>query len=342
MSNSPGPIKTALARRFSGKDLPIDERNICEYMLVAFRRKSEVIESNPSIPYHHYYAAYDELHLALVRSPSAYPTVLQHSYMYRRQSEEIQSLTTRKLGTAKAIAYFGEEPFWGFDAWAVVCMSSPQRYAGEGDREPEVQYWKQYKDFESASKEAAQFYSPDVGGSDAISWHMHLMRTFRDHLRVRYRFNTAVPYERNGYGDIRVEPIPGTTHVILPYLRKLSQAAILGDIDGLRVVRDDQSAPAAPAAGSAGGGGGGQDWIALYFRGKQFALLKLLHGKHEVTESAIFKELDYKGQSATDSLRRRVSETNKNLCERADLIGGNWNIRERRRDGIKSYFLEKQ
>jgi hypothetical protein len=85
------------------------------------------------------------------------------------------------------------------------------------------------------------------------------------------------------------------------------------------------------------------DWITALFRSKQFSLLKALWGKPEVEESALLAALKYEGsRNPADTLRRRVAHTNKSLCERSDKIGEAWTIRERTRDGIKSYFLDRQ
>lgn len=85
------------------------------------------------------------------------------------------------------------------------------------------------------------------------------------------------------------------------------------------------------------------DWINRHFSRKQFTLLKALFGKPEVTEDELCTALAYTNPATgAGNLDRRVSEVNKNLCERADNIGENWTIRERTRDGIKSYFLARQ
>jgi hypothetical protein len=85
------------------------------------------------------------------------------------------------------------------------------------------------------------------------------------------------------------------------------------------------------------------EWIIRYFRRKQFDLLKELWGRHSVPEAELITSLDYgDSNDPPDTLRRRVSETNRSLCERAADIGESWTIRERTRGGLKSFFLERQ
>lgn len=84
------------------------------------------------------------------------------------------------------------------------------------------------------------------------------------------------------------------------------------------------------------------DWF-MRFRSKQHSLLKALWGKDAVSESDLFKTLAYtEVRTQSENLKRRVTETNKSLAERITEIGECWTIRERTRDGIKSYFLERQ
>lgn len=86
------------------------------------------------------------------------------------------------------------------------------------------------------------------------------------------------------------------------------------------------------------------EWVYRHFRSKQFMLLKTLFASanRTNTEEELCKSLDYKGPSKCDSLRRRIAQTNSNLTIRSDEIGDFWSIRERTRDGIKSYFLDRQ
>ena len=84
-------------------------------------------------------------------------------------------------------------------------------------------------------------------------------------------------------------------------------------------------------------------WVNRLFRSKQFTLLKALFGKPEVEEQELCAILGYIDSATKEgNLDRRVTETNKNLCERAADIGDLWTIRERTREGVKSYFIERQ
>jgi len=85
------------------------------------------------------------------------------------------------------------------------------------------------------------------------------------------------------------------------------------------------------------------DWILNLFRGKQYSILKALWVKKSLTEDELIDAADYrKEKNPPDSLRRRITETNKGLVTKGDEIGGFWSIRERTREGIKSYFLDRQ
>jgi|GEM_PF-6435095 len=85
------------------------------------------------------------------------------------------------------------------------------------------------------------------------------------------------------------------------------------------------------------------EWVNGLFRSKQFTLLKALFGKAEVEEQELCALLGYTAAATKQgNLDRRVTETNKNLCERAADIGDRWTIRERTREGVKSYFIERQ
>lgn len=85
------------------------------------------------------------------------------------------------------------------------------------------------------------------------------------------------------------------------------------------------------------------DWIIKLFRSKQFVLLKALWGKTCVPESELIKTLGYSNSSnPSDTLRRRITETNNGLLEKSENIGEEWAIREMTREGITSRFLERQ
>jgi hypothetical protein len=85
------------------------------------------------------------------------------------------------------------------------------------------------------------------------------------------------------------------------------------------------------------------DWIPKLFRGKQYVLLKTLWGKRSVPEDQLIDALEYgDAGDAQGNLRRRVTETNKNLFERAHEIGETWTISEMTREGMKSRFLHRQ
>lgn len=106
--------------------------------------------------------------------------------------------------------------------------------------------------------------------------------------------------------------------------RREKPSAVTGQVE-----RDDQ--PVSP------------EWITRHFRSKQYALLKALWGKQSVSESELIAVLGYGASSdPSDTLRRRVSETNKSLVERSEAIGESWTIRERTREGTKSFFLDRQ
>jgi len=84
------------------------------------------------------------------------------------------------------------------------------------------------------------------------------------------------------------------------------------------------------------------EWITRLFRSKQFTLLKALWGQTEVSAKELLNALDYRNSTdPAGTLNRRVSETNKNLFDRSDSIGEIWMIRGRTRDGIKSFFLDR-
>lgn len=82
------------------------------------------------------------------------------------------------------------------------------------------------------------------------------------------------------------------------------------------------------------------EWIKDLFRSKQYELLKLLWGNGKVAERKLCDKMGYKdSRTREENLKRRVTETNKNLCARSEEIGALWAIKERTRDGIKLYYL---
>jgi len=86
-------------------------------------------------------------------------------------------------------------------------------------------------------------------------------------------------------------------------------------------------------------------WVTELFNQKQYDLLAALFSSpnREATETDLCEKLGYTNPvNKADSLRRRVSETGRNLLARAEEIGETWQIRERTRSGSKFYYLDRQ
>lgn len=83
-------------------------------------------------------------------------------------------------------------------------------------------------------------------------------------------------------------------------------------------------------------------WIKIHFRQQQYKLLKTLWNAGDVPQSILIQALSLcDSRSPTDSLRRRKSETNKGLAQKAKEIGALWEIRERTYDSIMHYYLQR-
>jgi hypothetical protein len=81
-------------------------------------------------------------------------------------------------------------------------------------------------------------------------------------------------------------------------------------------------------------------WIHEHFRQQQYRLLRALWGKGDVSAADLIVALGYKnGATAEDNLRRRVAETNKGLCEKAELIAQTFEISQRSRDGVLYFHI---
>ncbi|HEX4607840.1 MAG TPA: hypothetical protein VH092_06500 [Urbifossiella sp.] len=98
-----------------------------------------------------------------------------------------------------------------------------------------------------------------------------------------------------------------------------------------------------------GSNGAGPDavprWVTKHFRQKQHDLLHALFSDQnkEATEENLCEHLGYTNpENKSETLDRRVRETNRSLLDRAETIGETWQIRERTRMGTKSYYLDRQ
>ncbi|MFO0804352.1 MAG: hypothetical protein U0791_14665 [Gemmataceae bacterium] len=132
-------------------------------------------------------------------------------------------------------------------------------------------------------------------------------------------------------------------------IRELIFAVRPNDESVLPAAALSAAAPPPPPAGkreSEGGKPPGNvatpDWIRQHFRQQQYKLLAALFGAGDVKAEALCKILDYTNSTtASENLHRRVTQTNKGLCEKAQLIGGTWEISSRKRDQCLFYYLHQ-
>jgi hypothetical protein len=82
------------------------------------------------------------------------------------------------------------------------------------------------------------------------------------------------------------------------------------------------------------------EWIKEHFRQQQYKLLNRLWGGKDVAATELTALLNYtNSDTSLDNLHRRVSGTNMGLTEKADKIGKQWEIRQRKRGDELFYFL---
>jgi hypothetical protein len=83
-------------------------------------------------------------------------------------------------------------------------------------------------------------------------------------------------------------------------------------------------------------------WIRERFSRQQYRLLCALWGKGDVPATELEKTLGYaNARDPAGNLLRRVAETNKNLTEKAELIGEQWEIKRRTRDDVRYFYLHR-
>lgn len=236
MSNRDNANTRELADRLLGKNSRFNEP--CEYHFIAYRNSTGLVNLRRDKT-GWYFDCGKNLLSVLVDNPGSFPNVLVCQDLDSKYALELQSIVEKRFDKERIALFMGEDDNWKFDRWAVIYPRLRLHSANDDPKRLE-DYKREWREFEEAGTDIANFYPADVGGFNFENWMMHLCRTFPNQIllcAITDMVNGNPNKDRKFPANLR----PGTGYIRLLNLRKLSARAILGDIQPLATAPEDSA-----------------------------------------------------------------------------------------------------